>query len=409
MKKRVVITAMELTSSIGTGIEKFWQSAIDGKSGIDTISSYDSSPYPTQIGGEITDFSLENYPQFNKPKRYSKAARYALYCSQRAVEKSGLTANELAKAGTFIGTGLGGQPEAEDAYQAFYEKGWKKIPALTITRGMPNSIANVLAITFGAQGPNVTITNACMSSADAIGRAYEQIQWGKIPLAICGGTESMLWESIMAAWCKLRVMSTANENPAQACKPFDIARDGMVMADGCGILILEDYEYAKARGANILAEIIGFGSSCDASHITAPSSEGQTRAIEQAMNEAKVSTSDIQYINAHGTATKLNDVTETQTIKSVFGKTAYDIPISSLKSMTGHSIGASGVLEIIATTLSINNNTLLPTINLHTPDPECDLDYIPNAARKTSIDIALSNHFAFGGANAALILKRCDE
>lgn len=182
----------------------------------------------------------------------------------------------------------------------------------------------------------------------------------------------------------------------------------MVMADGCGILILEDYEHAKARGAKIFAEIIGFGSSCDASHITAPSSEGQARAIEQAMNEAKVSASDIQYINAHGTATKLNDVTETQTIKSVFGKNAYDIPISSLKSMTGHSIGASGVLEIIATTLSINNGVLLPTINLQTPDPACDLDYIPNESRHNSIDVALSNHFAFGGANAALILKRCD-
>lgn len=404
--KRVVISAMDVTTSIGTGIDKFWQAAVNGTSGIRRIQSYDPSPYPTQIAGEISDFSLEKTPQYNKPKRYSKAARYALFCAHQAIAKSGLSPQELTHAGTFIGTGLGGSPEAEEAYRAYFDQTWKKIPALTITRGMPNSIANSIAIAFGATGPNFTVTNACMSSADAIGRAYEQIKWGKLPLAICGGTESMLWESMMAAWCKLRVMSTANEFPEKACKPFDLHRDGMVMADGCGILILEDYDHATARGAKPIAEIIGFGSSCDAHHITAPNSDGQIKAITQAMDEARVSPTDIQYINAHGTATLLNDVTETKTIKHIFQNLAYDIPVSSLKSMIGHSIGASGALEIIATCLMLQHGTLLPTINLDNPDPKCDLDYLANDARTQNTDIALSNHFAFGGANAALIIKR---
>ncbi|KTD62488.1 beta-ketoacyl-[acyl-carrier-protein] synthase family protein [Legionella shakespearei] len=406
MKKRVVITGMEITSSIGTGIEKFWDAAQQGLCGIKRIQAYDPSPYTTQIAGEVTDLSLDHLPEFNKSKRYPKAAQFALYCAHHAIERSGLGAEELATAGTYIGTSLGGHPEMELGYKIFFTETWKKIPPLSIIRAMPNSVANHVAIAFGLGGPNSTISNACVSSGEAIGTAYQQIAQGNLTTAVCGGTESLVWESVMAGWCKLRVMSTNNENPSQASRPFDLNRDGMVMADGAGILILEELQQAKARGATILAEIIGFGASCDAFHVTAPNSQGQTRAIHAALNDARLSPNDIHYINAHGTGTQLNDSTETQTIKAVFGERAYEIPVTAQKAMTGHTIGAAGAMEIIATTLSLQKDMLLPTINLQTPDPECDLDYVANEARAKPIEIALSNHFAFGGANAALILRK---
>jgi len=406
MKKRVVITGMEITSSIGCGLGAFWKAATQGTCGIKRIQSYDASPYTTQIAGEITDLSLEHLPEFDKSRRFPRVAQYALFCAHHAIEQSGLTATELSKAGTYIGTSLGGGPELEGAYRSFFTESWRKIPALSVIRGMPNSVANNIAIAFGMGGPNSTISNACVSSAEAIGNAFQQISHGQLSVALCGGTESLVWETIMAAWCKLRVMSTQNENPAASCRPFDKTRDGMVMADGAGVLILEELEHAKARGANILAEIIGFGASCDAHHVTAPNSQGQARAINAAFDDARVTSSDIQYINAHGTSTQLNDVTETETIKAVFGNRAYEIPITAQKAMTGHAIGAAGAMEIIATVLSLQHDILLPTINLREPDPLCDLDYVPNQAREKRIDIALSNHFAFGGANAALILRR---
>lgn len=406
MKKRVVITGMEITSSIGSGLNQFWNAATQGLCGIKRIQSYDPSPYTTQIAGEITDLDLTHLPEFNKRKRFPRAAQYALYCSHHALLHAGLTEAERQTAGTFIGTSLGGTPELEVAYQAFFTESWKKIPALSVIRGMPNSIANHIAIAFRLGGPNSTISNACVSSAEAIGNAYQHIAQGRLSVALCGGTESLVWETIMAAWCKLRVMSTRNETPEKASRPFEKNRDGMIMADGAGILILEALDHALARGANILAEIIGFGASCDAYHVTAPSSEGQVKAIQNALDEARLPASDIQYINAHGTGTQLNDLTETQTIKTVFGERCYEIPVTAQKAMTGHTIGAAGAMEIIATALSLQHNMLLPTINLDEPDPLCDLDYVPHQARQKSIDIALSNHFAFGGANAAIILRK---
>ncbi|MCH9689597.1 MAG: beta-ketoacyl-[acyl-carrier-protein] synthase family protein [Gammaproteobacteria bacterium] len=406
MKKRVVITGMDITSSIGNGLEAFWSAASEGKCGIKRIQSYDPSAYTTQIAGEITDFCLKHLPHFDKQRRFPRAAQYALYCTHHALEHAGLTAEERQGAGTYIGTSLGGGPELEAAYKTFYSEGWRKIPALTVVRGMPNSVANHVGIAFGLGGPNSTTSNACVSSAEAIGNAYQQISSGRLSLAVCGGTESLVWETIMAAWCKLRVMSTQNESPEKASRPFDKNRTGMVMADGAGILILEDLEHAQARGATIHAEIIGFGASCDAHHITAPTTQGQARAIQIALDDARLSPSDIQYINAHGTGTILNDATETETIKTVFGQHAFDIPITAQKAMTGHTIGAAGAMEIIATVLSLKHERLLPTINLETPDPACDLNYIPNTAKDQRVDLALSNHFAFGGANAALILRR---
>lgn len=405
MKKRVVITGMDVASSIGCGLNDFWQAAVKGQCGIQRITSFDPTPYPTQIAGEIVDLNLDHLPEFNKPKRYPRVAQFALFCAHNAIMMSGLNQAELSRAATYIGTSMGGTPELESAYCSFFKDTWKKMPALGIIRGMPNSIANYIAIAFGLGGANSTISNACVSSAEAIGVAYQQIIQGSTSVAVCGGAESLIWESMMAAWCKLRVMSKQNEAPSLACRPFSLDRDGMVMADGAGILILEDLHHAKARGATILGEVIGFGASCDASHLTAPSSSGQVRAIQAALDDARVSPNDIQYINAHGTGTPLNDMTETETIKTVFEDRAYDIPITGQKGMTGHAIGAAGVLEIIATIMSLRHGILLPTINLHNPDPMCDLDYIPHQAREKKVDIALSNHFAFGGANAALILQ----
>jgi 3-oxoacyl-[acyl-carrier-protein] synthase II len=329
-----------------------------------------------------------------------------LYCAHHAIEQTGLTTHELSQTGTFIGTSLGGYPEQGLEYQTFYAGEWRKMPALGVLRGMPNSIANHVAIAFGLGGPNSTISNACVSSAEAIGNAYQQIAHGRLSTAVCGGSESFIWEPMMAAWCKLRVMSTHNERPEVACKPFDKHRDGMVIADGAAILVLEELEQAQARGATIYGEILGYGASCDAHHITAPHSEGQVRAIHAALDDARLAISDVQYINAHGTGTTLNDCTETASIKQVFGDYAHQIPITAQKSMTGHAIGASGAMEIIATTLSLQHDTLLPTINLTEADPLCDLDYVPNESRSKRIDIALSNHFAFGGANAAILLRR---
>lgn len=408
MPKRVVITGMEVTTAIGTGLEKFWQAALSGVSGVRRISSYDPTLYPTQIAGQVIDFSIEDYPEYRKSSRYPRTSQFVLYCARKVLEKTGLSlhAPELRAVGTFLGTGQGGTPEIEDAYTAYYTHGWKKVPVLTVTRAMPNSAANNVAIALGLGGPNVTISNACNSSAEAIAYAFDQIRSGKLPMAFAGGTEAMIFEPTMAAWCRLRVMSTCNDTPEKASRPFDKMRDGMIMAEGAGILILEELEHAQARGAHIYAEIIGAASTCDAHHITAPSVDGQARAIQLALADAHIDAKQIDYISAHGTGTYLNDLIETQTIKSVFGERAAQIPISSLKSMTGHTIGAAGALEIVATALSLQEGKLHPTINLDTPDSECDLDYIPHQAREVPIQIALSNHFAFGGANTALILQR---
>jgi 3-oxoacyl-[acyl-carrier-protein] synthase II len=406
MRRRVVITGMDIISSLGNGLDAFWHKAVRGYSGIKKITSYDPASYTTQIAGEVDLSQIINPANNTSSKRYPRAAQYALHCANNAMTSAGLDNTDKQQMGTFIGTSLGGMPEQEQAYQVFFEHGWRKIPALTVLKGMPNSIANHIAISHGLGGMNHTFSNACVSSADAIGHAFENIRSGRINIALCGGTESLIWPSLMAAWCKLRVLSTDNDTPEQACRPFDATRSGMVMADGAAFLVLENYDSAKARGAPILAEITGFGSSCDAHHVTAPDSNGQVRAVEMALKDAGLSYKDIDYINAHGTGTSLNDLTETQTIKYVFKERSYDLPITAQKSMTGHAIGAAGAMEIVASVLCLQHNTLLPTINLNNPDPQCDLDYVANSARPKKINTILSHHFAFGGANDAIILQR---
>jgi len=408
MSRRVVITGMGVTTPLGTGLRTFWEAALAGRSGVRRITYYDPTPYPTQIAGEVPDFDVSAHPSLNKPRRYSRAARFGLLCSLQALEDAGLApkTEDVSSAGVFVGTGQGGGPESEEAYRAFYVDGWRRIPPLTVPKAMPNSIANHIAIEYGLHGPNVTITNACSSSAEAAGRALDEIRSGRVDLVLAGGAESMLFEAMMSAWCRLRVMSTRNDRPEKASRPFDKGRDGMVMAEGAGMLVLEDRERALARGARVYAEIIGWASGCDAFHITAPSVEGQARTIRDALADAGVSPEEVGYISAHGTSTPLNDVAETKAIKEVFGKSAHRIPISSLKSMTGHPLGAAGVMELAVTTLSLHHGWLHPTINLDDPVPECDLDYIPHQAREADVEVAVSNHFAFGGSNAVLVLRR---
>lgn len=406
MRKRIVITGMDVLSCIGNSLDDFWASAQIGKSGIGRIQSYDPEPYSTQIAGEIQNFCPTSIEGLEKANRLTRVTQYALHCAQGALRHSGIDVKDRSGMGVFVGTGWGGTPELESAFETFYKRSWKKLPPLSVLKAMPNSIANHLALHFNLQGPNVTISNACVSSAEAICSAAQQIAMGKLSMALCGGAESLIWEVVMAAWCRMRVMSTRNDDPQRSCKPFDADRDGMVIADGAAMLVLEDYEHAKARGATIYAELIGWAANCDASHITAPSTTGQSKAICSALDDARLGVCDVQYINAHGTGTLLNDITETQSIKDVFSEGAYDIPITALKSMTGHAIGAAGAMEIIATTMSLYHGVLLPTINLSSADPLCDLDYISTGVRNKTIDIAMSTHFAFGGANNVLILQR---
>lgn len=406
MRKRIAITGMDVLSCIGNSLTEFWAAAQQGKSGISQIASYNPAPYSTQIAGEIKGFLPSSIAGLEKPHRLTHVTQYALHCAQGALSHSGLDGKERTDMGVFIGTGLGGTPELESAFETFYNHSWKKLPPLTVLKAMPNAIANHVGLHFNLQGPNVTTSNACVSSAEAICNAAQHIAMGKLSMALCGGAESLIWEVVMAAWCRMRVLSSRNEDPSGACRPFDVNRDGMVIADGAAMLVLEDYDHATARGAKIYAELIGWGANCDASHITAPSTVGQSKAMQLAINDARLGVSDIQYINAHGTGTRLNDITETQSIKAVFAEAAYTIPITAQKSMMGHAIGAAGAMEVIATVMSLYHGVLLPTINLCEPDPLCDLDYVSEGARKKAIDIAMSNHFAFGGANNVLILQR---
>ncbi len=411
MKRRVVITGMEVATPIGTGLRSFWSAALEGRSGIGRITYYDPTDYPTKIAGEVAGLDLRRWPEFDKPRRYSRPARFALACSRMALADAGLLpkSREIAEAGIFFGTGHGGGPDSETDYRAFYTDGWRQVSRFAVTKAMPNSIANHLAIQFGLHGPNITIANACSSSAEAVGQAYEAIRNGRLDAALTGGAESMLWESMMSGWCRLRIMSTRNDQPTAASRPFDRDRDGMVMAEGAGAIMLEEKGRAQARGARIHAEILGYASGCDAVHLTAPSAEGQARTMRKALEDAGFPARRIDYVSAHGTSTKLNDVAETKAIKEVLGRRAYQVPISALKSMIGHTVGAAGAIQLVATALSLREGRIHPTINLHNPDPECDLDYVPHEARRAPIKVAMSNHFALGGANAVLLLGRHED
>jgi len=413
MKNRVVITGLGPVTPVGIGKNNFWQSLIQGKCGIDRISYFDTEEYPTKIAAEVKDFNYTNYISIKEANRMDKGTQFSIVAAMLALEDSKLkiTEKDSYSTGVIIGSGIGGIGTFEKQHKILLEKGPGRVSPFFIPMMISNIPAGEIAIKIGAKGPNGVITTACASSAHALGIAFKLLQQGDAQIIISGGTEAAITPMALAGFCKMRALSTQNDHPKNASKPFDKERDGFVMGEGAGILILETLQHAKERNANIYAEIFGFGMTADAYHITAPAPEGEAaaKAIEIALKDAGVKPSQIDYINAHGTSTPLNDKLETLVVKRVFGEYAYDLKISSNKSMTGHLLGASGGVEVISTVLTIKNGIIPPTINYNSPDPECDLNYVPNKSEKKIVDYAISNSFGFGGHNGVIVLGKYKE
>ncbi len=413
MNNRVVITGLGPVTPIGTGKNKFWQSLIQGKCGIDMISYFDTKEYPTKIAAEVKDFDYTNYISTKEANRMDKSTQFSIVAAMLALEDSKLkiTEKDSYSTGVIIGSGIGGIGTFEKQHKILLEKGPGRVSPFFIPMMISNISAGEIAIKIGAKGPNGVITTACASSTHALGIALKLLQRGDAQIIISGGTEAAISPMALAGFCKMRALSTQNDHPRNASKPFDKERDGFIMGEGAGILILETLQHAKERNANIYAEIFGFGMTADAYHITAPAPEGEaaSKAMEIALKDAKIKPSRIDYINAHGTSTPLNDKLETLAVKRVFGEHAYDLKISSNKSMTGHLLGASGGVEAISTALTIKNDIIPPTINYNSPDPECDLDYVPNKSEKKIVNYAISNSFGFGGHNGVIVLGKYKE
>ena len=413
MINRVVITGVGLVTPIGIGKEEFWLSLIQGKSGIEKISYFDTSEYSTKIAAEIKNFDYTNFISLKEANRMDKSTQFSIVSAMLALEDSKLelTEKDAYLTGVIIGSGIGGIGTFEKQHKILLEKGPGRVSPFFVPMMISNISAGEIAIKIGAKGPNAVITTACASSTHAIGMAFKLLQQGDAQIILSGGTEAAIGPMALAGFCKMKALSIQNDYPNRASKPFDKERDGFIMGEGAGILILETLQHAQKRNANIYAEILGFGMTADAYHITAPApdGEGAAKAMEIALRDAKITPSQIDYINAHGTSTPLNDKLETLAIKKVFGKHAYDLKISSNKSMTGHLLGASGGVEAIATALTLKNNIIPPTINYLSPDPECDLDYVPNINKNEIVNYAMSNSFGFGGHNGVLVLGKYKE
>jgi 3-oxoacyl-[acyl-carrier-protein] synthase II len=413
MKNRVVITGLGPVTPVGIGKNKFWESLIQGKCGIDRISYFDTENYPTKIAAEVKDFDYTNYVSVKEANRMDKSTQFSVVATMLALEDSKLKIAEKDSysAGVIIGSGIGGIGTFEKQHKILWEKGPGRVSPFFVPMMISNISAGEIAIKIGAKGPNEVITTACASSTHALGMAFKLLQHGDAQVIISGGAEAAITPMALAGFCKMRALSTQNNHPKNASKPFDKERDGFTMAEGAGILILETLQHAKERNADIYAEILGFGMTADAYHITAPAPEGEAaaKAIEIALEDAKIEPSRIDYINAHGTSTPLNDKLETLAVKRVFGEHAYNLKISSNKSMTGHMLGASGGAEAIATVLTIKNDLIPPTINYNSPDPDCDLDYVPNKTEKKIVNYAISNSFGFGGHNGVIVLGKYKE
>jgi 3-oxoacyl-[acyl-carrier-protein] synthase II len=410
-ESRVVITGMGVVTSLGLGLEPFWQSLITGKSGIVPITSFDVSAYTTRFAAEITDFNPCDYMERKEARHMDRFVQFAVAASKMAMENSKLEVTpEIAdRVGVLIGSGIGGILTIEDQYRVLTERGPDRISPFFIPMLISDMGSGQVSIMFGAKGPNSSVVTACATGTHAIGDAYQIILRGDADAMIAGGAEAPLSRMGLGGFCAARAVSTRNDDPAHASRPFDATRDGFVMGEGAGIVVLERLNMARARGAKIYAEVVGYGMSGDAYHITlpAPEGEGAARSMNKALDKAGIKPQDIDYINAHGTSTIPNDKLETAAIKRVFGENAYKVAISSTKSMTGHLLGAAGAVEAVVCAQVINTGIIPPTINYETPDPECDLDYVPNQARTMQVDTAMSNSFGFGGHNATLILKKC--
>jgi 3-oxoacyl-[acyl-carrier-protein] synthase II len=398
---------------LGTGTEKTWRNLCAGKSGIGFITRFDTSDYSVKIAAEVNDFNPEDFIESKLARHLDLFVQYAVATAGMALQEAGLTidAANATRVGVFTGNGIGGLQTIEKYHKICLERGPRKITPFFIPMVISNMSAGQISIVYGAKGPNLSVTTACAAGTHAVGEAFRSISRGDCDAAITGGSESTICPLAVGGFNAMKALSRHNENPEKACRPFDRDRDGFIISEGGGMMILEELEHARRRGAHIIAEIVGFGLSGDGFHMAAPPEDGDgaVRCMQMALDDAGCVPDDIDYINAHGTSTPLNDVVETRAIKTVFGKHAYKLAISSTKSMTGHMLGGAGGIESVFLALAIKNQIIPPTVNLENPDPECDLDYVPNKARETLIRAAVSNSFGFGGTNAVLVMKRFTE
>jgi len=408
--KRVVITGMGVVSPVGCGVEKFWQALLKGQSGIRPVSHFDPSLFDSRMNGDVIDYDPLAHFNSKDARNLSRFIQFGVVAANEALAHAKLDIRQMdtSRAAVIVGSGIGSIYTAEEEYEKYLEKGPSRISPFFITRMIINEAAGQISINSGATGPCFAIATACATANNCIGEGMRLIQHGEADVVVAGGTESATSKLGLGGFCALKALSKRNDNPTGASRPFDLNRDGFVMGEGAGVVVIESLENAQKRGAPILAELAGYGRTSDAYHITAPHAEGlgALRAMDMAIKDAGLKVTDINYINAHGTSTKLNDQIETLAIKKLFGEYAKKVPISSTKSMTGHLLGAAGGIELAACVMSIRDNMVHPTINYETPDPDCDLDYVPNVARKVQVEAALSNSLGFGGHNATLVVKR---
>ncbi len=409
-ERRVVITGIGVVSPIGLGKETFWDNLVAGTNGITRFDAFDSTEYDCKIAGEVKNFDPK--PFFKTPKdtkRTDRFTQFAMAASKMAVADSGIDFDklDLDRAGVMIGSGIGGLQSMETEAHRIADRGPSRVSPFTIAMMISNMASGMISMEFGLRGPNMCIVTACATANNSLGEAWRIIKFGDADCFVAGGTEATITPLGIAGFAAMRALSCRNDEPGQACRPFDAQRDGFIMGEGAGILVIEELEHAKKRGAHIYCELAGYGVSADAYHMTAPlpDGEGAARAMQIAMNHAGVNPTDVDYINAHATSTPLGDQCETKAIKRALGDHAYKTPVSSTKSMTGHLLGAAGGVEMAACALAIQNGIIPPTINLENPDPECDLDYVPNTAREAKVKVAINNSFGFGGHNATLIAK----
>ncbi len=409
-RKRVVITGMGAITPIGNTLAEYWQGLLESKNGIGPVTAFDASAHASQIAGEVKGFDPLDYMDRKDAKRAARFAHFAIAASKQAIADAKLEITDLnaEQIGVMIGTGIGGIQVMEEQQEIYLTKGPSRCSPFMIPMMIANMAAGLTAIHTGAKGPNSCSVTACAAGSNAIGDAFRLVQNGYAQAMICGGTESAVTPLTFAGFSSMRAMSTRNDDPTHASRPFDKDRDGFVLGEGSGILILEELDHALSRGARIYAEIVGYGMSCDAYHMTgiAPGGEGAVRAIRHALKDGNLSPDEVSYVNAHGTSTPVNDPNETAAIKTVLGKHAYDITVSSTKSMTGHLLGGSGGIEGVAAVMAVANDKVPPTINLENPDPACDLDYVPGQSRAQKVTVALSNSFGFGGHNVTLAFRK---
>jgi 3-oxoacyl-[acyl-carrier-protein] synthase II len=413
MKHRVVITGLGVVSPIGNDINTFWNNLIAGTSGVGPITSFDASEFPTRIAAEVKDFDPLNYIDKKEARRTDRFIQFAIAASKMALAHAGIdmAKEDPTRVGVYIGSGIGGLNTLEEQHRTLLERGPKRVSPFFIPMMIANMASGQVSISIGAKGPNSSAVSACATGTHSIGDAFKILQRGDADVMIAGGTESSITPLAFAGFSSMGALSRRNDEPQKASRPFDAERDGFVMGEGSGVLVMETLEHALKRGADIIAEVVGYGMTGDAYHLTSPAPEGEgaKRSMMMAMRDAGLKPEDIDYINAHGTSTDLNDKFETMAIKSAFGEHAYKLAISSNKSMIGHLLGAAGGVEAVATALTLKHQIIPPTINYEHPDPECDLDYVPNEARKAVVRAALSNSLGFGGHNATIALKRYED